>query len=129
MHKVILTCKVKKIVHPPIFFNNKPVQQVSSQKHLSLILDTSLKFVEHIRVITSKVNKFIDLLWNLNNCLPQSYLITIYKSFVKPHLDYGDKIFDKAYNNSFQERLKSLQYKVSLAIRGAIEGSATERLY
>ena len=32
--EVIFTCKVKKFVHPPIFFNNKPVQQVSSQKTL-----------------------------------------------------------------------------------------------
>ena len=42
--KVTFTRKVKKFAHPPIFFNNKPVQQVSSQKHLGLILDTSLTF-------------------------------------------------------------------------------------
>ena len=36
---VIFTCKVKKVLHPLIFFNNdKPVQQVSSQKHLGFIL-------------------------------------------------------------------------------------------
>ena len=35
-------------VHPPIFFNNKPVQQVSSQKHLGIILGTSLTFDGHI---------------------------------------------------------------------------------
>ena len=34
--EVIFTHKVKKVVHPPIFFNNKQVQQVSSQKHLDL---------------------------------------------------------------------------------------------
>ena len=38
-------------------------------------------------------------------------------------------IFDKAYNNSFQQGLESLQYKASLAITGAIEGSCTEKLY
>ena len=48
---------------------------------------------------------------------------------MRPHLDYGDVIFDKAYNNSFQQRLESLQYKASLAITGAIKGSSTERLY
>ena len=42
--EAIFTRKVKKFAHPPIFFNNKPVQQVSSQKHLGLILDTSLTF-------------------------------------------------------------------------------------
>ena len=46
--EVIFTRKVKKVVHSPFFFNNKPVQQVSSQKHLGLILDTSLTFDNHI---------------------------------------------------------------------------------
>ena len=54
--EVISTRKIKKVVHPPIFFNNKPVQQVSSQKHLGLILDTSLTFDENIRAIKSKVS-------------------------------------------------------------------------
>ena len=48
---------------------------------------------------------------------------------MRTHLDYGDVIFDKAYNNSFQQRLESLQYKASLAITGAIKGSSTDRLY
>ena len=43
-----------------------------------------------------------------------------YKSFARPYLDYDDVIFDKAYNNSFQRRLKSLQYKKPLAVTGAI---------
>ena len=42
--EVIFPCKIKKFVHPPIFFNNKPVQQVSLQNHLGLILGTSLTF-------------------------------------------------------------------------------------
>ena len=48
---------------------------------------------------------------------------------MRPHLDHGDVIFDKAYNNSFQQRLESLQYKASLAIIGPIKGSSTEKLY
>ena len=129
VQELILTRKVKKVVHPPIFFNNKAVQQVSSKKHLGLILETSLTYDENIRAITLKVSKSIGLLRKLNNCLPRSSLITIYKSFGRPHLDYGDVIFDKAYNNSFQQRIESLQYKASLAITGAIKGSSTERLF
>ena len=109
MQEVIFTCKVKKVVHPPTFFNNKSVQQVSSQKHLGLILDTSLTFDGHIKAITSKVSKTVGLLRKLNNHLPRSALTTICKSFVRPHLAYDDLISDKAYDNSFQQRLESLQ--------------------
>ena len=48
---------------------------------------------------------------------------------MRPHPDYGDVIFGKDYNNSFQQRLESLQYKASLAITGAIKGFSAERLY
>ena len=64
-----------------------PFQQVSSQKHLGLILETPLRFDEHIKAITSKVSKTIGLLRKLNNRLPRSSLTTVYKSFVRPHLD------------------------------------------
>ena len=127
--EIVFTRKVKKFVHPPIFFNNKPVQQVASQKHLVLILDISLTFDEHINAITSKVSKTEALLRKLNNRLPQSSLTTIYKSFVRPHLDYVDLTFDKTCNNSFQQRLESLEYKASLAITGAIKGSCTKEAW
>lgn len=47
--------------------------------------------------------------------------INHYKVYVRPHLDYGDIIFDEAYNASFHRKLESIQYNASLAITGAIE--------
>ena len=110
-------------------FNNKPVQQVISKKYLGIILYIPLTFDKHIQAITSKVSKTIGLLRKLNDFLPCSSHTTIYKSFVKPHLDYGDVMFDNAYNKSFQQRLKSLQCKASLALPGAIKGFSIEKLY
>ena len=38
VQEVIFTRKVKKVVHPPIFFHNKPIQPVlSKQSHLKLV--------------------------------------------------------------------------------------------
>ena len=34
-------------------------------------------------------------------------LLAIYKSFVSPHLDYGDMIYDKAHNDSPFHREKN----------------------
>ena len=50
-HKVIFTRKVKEVIIPQTSFNNKSVQQISSQKHANLILGTSLIFDEKIKVI------------------------------------------------------------------------------
>ena len=48
---------------------------------------------------------------------------------MRPYLDYGDIIYDQAYNVSFHEKLESVQYNSALAITGAIRGKSTEKLY
>ena len=65
----------------------------------------------------------------LQPVLPRSALLTIYKAFIRPHLDYGDAIYDQAYNNSFHQKLESIQYNAALAITGAIRGTSSEKLY
>ena len=61
--------------------------------------------------------------------LSRSTLITIHKAFVRPHLDYGDILFDQTYNSSFHEKLESIQYNTCLALTGAISGSSKEKIY
>ena len=66
------------------------------------------------------------VLHTLRNILPRTTLITIYKAFIRPHLDYGDVLYDQAFNNSFTEKLESFQYNACLALTGAIRGMAKE---
>ena len=56
-------------------------------------------------------------------------MLITYKSFLRPHLDYGDVIYDHAFNESFQNKLESVQYDAVLEITGAIRGSLRENLY
>ena len=90
VQEVISSREIQKSCHPSIYFNNKSVKQVPSQKHLGMIFDKKLNFKEHLKIILNKVNKTIGLLRNLQNILPRGPLLTIYKSFVRPHLDYGN---------------------------------------
>ena len=53
----------------------------------------------------------------------------MYKAFVRPHLDYGDVICDEAYNETFREKLESIQHNVCLALSRAIRGSLRKTLY
>ena len=65
----------------------------------------------------------------LSNLLPRQALVTIYKAFIRPHLDYGDVVYDQASNNSFQAKMESIQYNACLAITGAIRGTSREKIY
>ena len=68
--------------------------QNSSQKHLGIYLDEKLNFLHHIKEQISKANKGVGVIKKLNNTLPRKALLTLYKSFIRPHLDYGDIICD-----------------------------------
>ena len=80
-----------------------PVALTNSQKHLEMQLDKKLHFEEHLNKVESKVNKTIGIIRKLQNVLRRSALLTIYKSFIRPHLDYGDIICDKAFNSFMAE--------------------------
>ena len=55
--------------------------------------------------------------------------MTMYKVFVRPHLDYGGVIYEEAYNETFHQKLESIQYNACPALWGAIGGSLREKLY
>ena len=94
-----------------------------------MILDTKLDFQEHLKDKLSKISKTIGLLRKLQKILTRTPPLTIYKSFMRPHLDYGDIIYDKAYNSSFHQNLEKIQYNTALAITGAIRGTSKKKLY
>ena len=94
-----------------------------------MLLDFRLDFQEHWKSLVKKVNKTVSLLRKFQNVLPRSALLTIYKCFVRTHLDYGDIIYDEAFNNSFHQKIESLQYNAALAITGAIRGTSREKIY
>ena len=47
------------------------------------------------------------------------------KPEITPHLDYGEVIYDRAYNTSFHQNLESLQYSAAIAITGAIRETSS----
>ena len=115
--------------HPAVFFSNLPISRKSAQKHLGLLLDEKLNISEHINEKLKKVTKSINLLRKLNLTLPRSPLLIIYKSFIRPHLDYGDIDYNQPNDSSLSEKIESLQCNAALAITGAIEGSSKEKAH
>ena len=114
--EVIFSRKLKKKPHPPLVFNNASVSQCKSQKHLGIILESKLTFEEHYKTVLNKTNRTIGLR-------------TIYKAFVRSHLDYGDALFDQGFNASSHKKLESMQYNTCLALTGTIRGTSNETLY
>ena len=81
-----------------------------------------------ILLLLDKILKTMGLIRKFQPIFPRFSLLTIYKTFVRPHLDYGDMIYDQTYNASFLRKLESVQYSTCLAITGTIRGTSYEKL-
>ena len=51
----------------------------------------------------------IGLLRKVQSILLRTSLLTIYKSFIRPHLDYGDLVYDQTSNDAFSNKLETVQ--------------------
>ena len=127
--KVLFSKKRTIVNHPDLFFNGVKIDRVPMQKHLGMILDEKLTFIDHVAAKISKASKGIGILRKLFYLISRSVLVTIYKSFIRPHLDYGDFIYDKPNNDSFIQNIEAVQYNATLAITGAIKGTSRDKIY
>ena len=127
--EVIFSKKAESNNSLPLAFNKTEVRTCQSQKHLGLILDKRLNFTEHINSKISKCDKLIGIIKKLSISFPRNALLRIYKSFIRPHLDYADIIYDKPNIASFKTKIENVQYRACIAITGAIQGTSRECLY
>ena len=88
-----------------------------------------MDFRKHINEKISKTQKAISVIKKLYNILSRNVLLTIYKSFVRPHLDYGDIVYDQPSNQSFSNKIEAVQYNAALAITNAIKGTSRMKLH
>ena len=103
--EIIFSRKLQKSVYSRLHFNNIAVTQSATQKHLGMLLDVKLDFQGHLENIYSKVNQTAGLLRKLHNTFTRLPLLTIYKSFIRPRLDYGDVLHCQAYTASFHQKI------------------------
>ena len=94
-----------------------------------MILDSKLSYENHLQPVFGRVNKTIGLLRKFQPTLPRKSLVTIYKSFIRPHLDYEDAVYDRALNETFHQSLESRQYSAASAISETIGGTSSEKLF
>ena len=135
--EVLFSCKKSKPNHPLLIFNGSTVVKVCEQKHLGLILDTSLSFEKHLNEKMIKAKKNIGIIKHISRFLPLKTLDQMYKTLVRPHLDYCDIIYhippkQEQFGlslNFLMEKVERIQYQAALAITGSWQGSNRLKLY
>lgn len=65
-----------------------------------------------------KAMKKVGLFLKLQPILPQKSLLTIYKSFIRHHLDYCNVIYDHPTAEFFPNSIEIAQYNKALGVTG-----------
>ena len=93
-----------------------------------MLLDYNLSYEHHLKFVLNKVKKKIDHC-KLQQSPPRQFLITIYRLFIWPHLDYGDIYYDQALKESFHKYLESIYYNAAIVMTGAVRSTSSEKLF
>ena len=122
----IFSQRVHKKHYPALYFHCSSVKETCRQNHLAMLLVLKLDFHGHWKALFKKLA--VALLHKFQNILLRSALLPICKCFVRTYLDYGDAIYDQAFNISFHQKVESLQYNAALAITSIIKGTSREKI-
>ena len=90
-----MTCSRTKIANKiPLFLKNKPVNEVTSHKHLGLTLACDGSWSKHVEDIYVKAMKRVDCLRGMKFMLDKKYLERLYFTFIRPFLEYASIVSD-----------------------------------
>ncbi len=94
--------------HLDIKYDHDQVETVHKFKYLGVVLDQNLKFNEHIDYVRRKVYAKLKALGRLRPYISKSMSIQLYKSFIIPHFDYADVVYD-SMSKQLSQQLQVLQ--------------------
>ena len=116
--------------HPQLFLDNQQITEVKNHKHLGVHLSHNLSWTIHAEETAKKANKCLGILRPLKFKLDRASLETLYKSFIRPILEYADIIWDApdAHRHGL-DILEKVQTEAARLVTGATARCSTENLY
>ena len=95
--------------------NNHILEKSKNEKDLGVTIDTELKYHEHTAPAIKKRNQILGLIKKSYRTRDSLTIRTLYKSLVRPHLEYGNPVQRRATkmvaglnDKPYKERLKNL---------------------
>ena len=91
---LLISRKLQTFNHPPLFMLNQQIMEVDTHKHLGIYLSNDGSWHKQISYIKEKALARINIMRRLKFVLDRKSLETIYISFIRPILEYGNEIWD-----------------------------------
>ena len=113
------------------YINGSVIAPTESVKDLGIIIDPSLKF--HIAytpcsTVTARANRMLALINKSFEYLSTNMLLQLYKSFVRPILEYGNTVWGPMFVLD-QQSVEKIQRRATKLVREIKDLSYVDRLH
>lgn len=109
-------------------FGNVVLDSKTEHKHLGVIIQNDCKWDEQINQIISKVRLQVSCLRSFKYKLSRRTLEIMYKSYILPHFDYADTVWDNC-TQFLSDELEKYNLDAIRTIIGAVRGTSHHKLY
>ena len=104
-----------------------PIENVKHEKDLGVTFDQELKFTEHISLKVKKANQTVGMIRKTFTCMDPEIFTPLYKSLVRPHLEYASVIWSPAFKKDIIA-VENVQRRATKMVTGLKDKSYEERL-
>ena len=80
-------------------FGNETIESVKQYKYLGVIIDCQLSFQHHVSYIEKRLVKFCGIFYRLKKVLTSRQMIQVFRTYIKPILQYGVLIYGSTSKN------------------------------
>jgi hypothetical protein len=94
------------------YFNNVPIKNVTTHKHLGLTFSNDGSWTTHINEIITKASSRLNIIRKLKFKVDRKSLEHMYFSYVRPILEYADVVWDNC-PNYIKEKLEHINYEAA----------------
>ena len=88
-----------------------------------------LRFHHHVNTICKKIHRSLSPLYPIAQYIPRPILDQIYRTYIRPHFDYCDTVYDGHITIHDANRLETLQNRAGRLVTGTLFRTPTHRLH
>ncbi|KAK7093942.1 hypothetical protein V1264_007621 [Littorina saxatilis] len=106
---------------------NIELQESEVEKDLGVHVDNRLSFKEHVSIVSGKANQIVGVIRRTFDYLTEEMFIQLYKSLVRPKLEYGHSVW-QPHNKTLCAEVENVQRRATKLIPGLKDEPYCERL-
>ena len=106
---------------------NKTISACTEEKDLGVLFDQQLSFKNHIQMAIKKANKILGIIKRTFTHMDSDTFLRLYKTMVRPHLEYGNVIWDPHLKGLSQD-LERVQRRATRMVKECSHLTYIERL-